>query len=167
MTNFEYAFQVTVGLEGGYCVDNGGPTKYGISQNAYPQLDIANLTLQQAQGIYKRDYWDRLGLDQIPNKYVAAEIFDTAVNTGTARATFIAQAACNYLGKKISKDGNFGPQTVATLNLLAQKNTFALVMALNLFQGIWYATIEEANPTLFDTYSAGWMQRLRIPKEIM
>ena len=32
----------------------------------YPTLDIRILTLNQAKDIYKRDWWDKLGMDKYP-----------------------------------------------------------------------------------------------------
>ena len=44
MPIFEQAFAIVAGEEGGLCRDPGDPgglTKFGISQRAYPGLDIA------------------------------------------------------------------------------------------------------------------------------
>ena len=38
--------------------DSGGETKYGISKKAFPNLDIKNLTEEQAISIYKKMYFD-------------------------------------------------------------------------------------------------------------
>lgn len=62
-------------------------TKYGISAASYPDLDIENLTLAEADAIYFRDYWQASGASELPwpgNLIV----FDTAVlhGTGTAEA---------------------------------------------------------------------------------
>ena len=73
-----------LGREGGFVddpVDRGGKTKFGISQRAYPKLDIANLTEQQAAAIYKRDYWDAINADSLPEG-VREMAFDAAVNQG-------------------------------------------------------------------------------------
>lgn len=82
--NFEDAFKTVVGEEGGYVnnpADPGGETKFGISKRAYPTEDIANLTLDRAKLLFRRDYWDALNLDGRP--YGAALcIFDCAVNQG-------------------------------------------------------------------------------------
>lgn len=81
--NFEAAFQIVVGIEGGYVnnpADPGGETKYGLSKRANPDLDIANLTLDQAHAIYRTKYWPQ-GADSWP--YAEALLcFDTAVNGG-------------------------------------------------------------------------------------
>lgn len=74
--------------DGGYTNDRsdpGGETKWGISKRAHPELDIKNLTPEQALEIYGRDYWDRCMCDSIPFPYNVA-VFDTAVNCGVSRA---------------------------------------------------------------------------------
>jgi lysozyme family protein len=84
MTNFERAFSVIVGVEGGYvndAKDPGGETKYGLSKRANPDLDIKNLTLQQAQDRYMSRYWKPHGLDDLEYGK-ALLVFDTAVNGG-------------------------------------------------------------------------------------
>lgn len=60
-------------------------TKFGISAAAYPDLDIANLTLQDAGRIYDRDYWELSGADALQWPLSLAH-FDTAVNMGVGRA---------------------------------------------------------------------------------
>ena len=65
MSKFDACLAFTLSWEGGYVnnpADPGGETKYGISKRAYPKLDIANLTLEQARDIYYRDYY-RAGAD--------------------------------------------------------------------------------------------------------
>lgn len=88
MTRFDEVFKIVLGEEGGYVndpTDPGGETKYGISKNSYPHLDIANLTLNQAKQIYKINYWDAIQGDDLPEPldHIA---FDTAVNQGVGAA---------------------------------------------------------------------------------
>jgi len=82
--------------DGGYTNDPrdpGGETKWGVSKRAHPNLDIKNLTLDDAFKIYKEDYYDvyaefkrePLVLDDMPMPYAVA-IFDTGVNCGVNRA---------------------------------------------------------------------------------
>jgi hypothetical protein len=78
------AIQRVIQREGGYVNDPddvGGETKFGISKNAYPKLDIANLTEAEAARIYKRDYWDRIEADKLPAN-IREMAFDAAVNQG-------------------------------------------------------------------------------------
>jgi lysozyme family protein len=103
---------VVVGLEGGYVNhtnDPGGETKFGISKKSYPNLDIQNLTLDQAKEIYKRDFWDKVYGDYLPYK-VGLLAFDAAVNHGVRAAIKILQKA---LG--IPDDGIFGDDTYTEL----------------------------------------------------
>lgn len=74
--------------DGGYSnnpTDPGGETKFGISKRAHPNVDIANLTAEQALDIYQNDYWTPLGGDNIPIP-TCVVAFDTAVNCGLSRA---------------------------------------------------------------------------------
>ena len=91
--NFDKAFEILIGHEGSYVNhprDPGGETKYGISKRAYPNEDIANLTVDKAKAIYRRDYWNPLGLDSV--KFgPALVLFDCAVNQGVKRAMQIKE----------------------------------------------------------------------------
>lgn len=100
MAAFEQAFTQIIGNEGGFTNNRSDPgnwtgscpgqgecrgTKFGISARAYPDLDIANLTLDDAHAIYRRDYWDKLKADELPGP-LALLAFDAAVNNGLNRA---------------------------------------------------------------------------------
>lgn len=95
--NFEMAMAFVRKWEGTYVNDPddpGGETKYGISKRAYPNEDIKNLTRERAEYLYKRDYWDKLSLDNYPQDK-AIVLFNVAVNMGTERARDFA-ARGNY-----------------------------------------------------------------------
>jgi len=86
--NFQEAFALVIGLEGGYSndpKDPGGETKFGISKRAHPTLDIVNLTLAQAEDIYAREYWTPAHCDELPWP-LDTLVFDCAVNQGPAAA---------------------------------------------------------------------------------
>ena len=172
--NFQYAVKHTLMAEGGEKLTNhnwdpGGLTKYGISQRTYPDLDIKNLTEAQAVDIYYRDFWVALRLNELKSKYVAAEIFDTAVNTGQARAVSIAQRAINFLQGDgyCTVDGKIGPATIGFLNNLSGKYELSLIMALNFCQGAFYAQLQYSKPELYKAAVKGWMKRLIPPKELL
>ncbi|MFX6884101.1 glycosyl hydrolase 108 family protein, partial [Acinetobacter baumannii] len=64
--NFDQAFDRLIGNEGGYVnnpADPGGETQWGISKRAYPNVNIRDLTREQAKAIYRRDVWQRASLD--------------------------------------------------------------------------------------------------------
>ena len=81
--------QKTIELEGGYVNDlddPGGETKYGISKRSYPLLDIAHLSKQDAEEIYRKDYFDNLQLYQCKYVRIRWKVFDIAVNMGVGTA---------------------------------------------------------------------------------
>lgn len=85
---FPDAVERLLAREGGYSdnpADRGGKTNFGISSKAYPNLDVSKLTRDQARDIYKRDYWDAIGADQL-DPSVREIAFDAAVNHGVGTA---------------------------------------------------------------------------------
>jgi lysozyme family protein len=117
MANFNDAIVKTLAKEGGakftdIANDKGGATKYGISQTAYPRLDIRSLTEQQAREIYKRDYWDRIGGDAIKSQAIAENIFDTAVNMGPRTASRLVQVTLDIT----PADGVIGNSSILVIN---------------------------------------------------
>ena len=66
--------------------DSGGLTKYGISQKAFPNVDIRNLTEEKAIAIYKKLYCDPCKIDLIKDELLALHVFDFAVTSGVNRA---------------------------------------------------------------------------------
>lgn len=88
MGDFNRSLDFVLRWEGGYTndpSDPGGETKYGISKRAYPNLDIRNLTRGGAAYIYRKDYWEMIGADSMPDP-LALVVFQAAVNCGVSRA---------------------------------------------------------------------------------
>jgi lysozyme family protein len=123
--NFAAVFKEVLGHEGGFTDDRrdkgnwtGGEvgkgkllgTKFGISAQTYPDVDIKNLTVDQARTIYKRDFWDLMQGDELPIG-VDLVAFDAAVNSGRGRSVKWLQAAAG--GIKI--DGLLGPGTLEAI----------------------------------------------------
>lgn len=114
--SFDKAFAYTMKWEGGSKAtkdpdDPGGTTKYGISQRAHPNVDVENLTEDEAKAIYLNEYWIPLGCEYIGG-VIAAKLFDAGVNVGIGRAAILAQQAFNdTLGPEevgITPDGRIG-----------------------------------------------------------
>lgn len=106
---FEQAVTLIMEHEGGEVNDPndpGGHTKYGISKRAYPDLNIGEITEDDARRIYKADYWDRIRGDELPEP-VAIGVFDMAVNAGNRTAVQLLQ---RVLG--VTDDGIIGPVTL-------------------------------------------------------
>lgn len=159
--NFPEAFKLLLGHEGGYTNDPRDPgnwtggkvnfgellgTKYGVAASAYPKEDIKNLTLERAQQIYKRDYWDAIHVDELPPP-ARFSIFDAAVNSGVAQATKWLQRA---VGAK--DDGIIGPQTLAAVLAV---DPYRLA---SLFNGQRLKFMTELKN--FDVYGKGWARRI-------
>jgi hypothetical protein len=88
MSNFDTLVTKVLRREGGYVnnpADRGGETNRGISKNANPDVDVANLDDEKAKVIYKERYWDKLNGDALPEN-VRDLAFDTAVHHGVGRA---------------------------------------------------------------------------------
>jgi len=109
---FDEAFDELMRHEGGYVNDPrdpGGETRYGISRRAYPDEDIAGLTLERARALYRRDYWDRCQCGALP-AWIAGQVFDAAVNSGPHQAALWLQRAVGA-----QPDGVIGPRTIGVV----------------------------------------------------
>jgi lysozyme family protein len=147
--NFDAAFEVVIGHEGGYVDhpnDPGGRTKFGISQRAYPNLDIPNLTLDQAKAIYRRDYWDKVRGDELPDA-VALQVFDAAVNQGVRSAIRMLQSA---VGAEV--DGVYGPKTHAAV---WRTNPVRLAIRFNAARLEFLTTLPH-----WASFGRGWARRV-------
>lgn len=132
--------------------DRGGLTKYGISQTAYPDVDIEALTEADARLIYERDYWLHcrcadlpIGVDQV--------VLDGAVLMGVSAVSKQLQRA---LGVKV--DGRIGPKTI----MAAQKAGDDIIPALMAERALYLAKA----PT-WKQHGRGWMLRtFQLMKEV-
>lgn len=83
-SDFNSIVQRTLKVEGGYSAtdgNSGAPVNFGINQRANPDIDVKNLTKDQAVQLYKSRYWDAIGGDSLPAA-IRATAFDAAVNQG-------------------------------------------------------------------------------------
>jgi lysozyme family protein len=133
---FDRAFKKVLKFEGGskYLKDDAGkgPTKYGINQTANPDIDIKNLTEDQAKEIYRKRYWNAIGGDALAakNPHLATIAFDAAVNQGPGTAKqMLAQA---------------GDSPYELLKLRQQR----------------YVDLKNQNPEKFGKYLGGWTERV-------
>lgn len=83
--NFDKCWALTLGNEGGYTVDNGGPTRWGITQTIARKWgytgDMKALPEATAKEIAEAYYWMPFGCAFFPLP-VAFQVFDTAYNGG-------------------------------------------------------------------------------------
>jgi lysozyme family protein len=94
MADFQTAVSLVLTHEGGYQPglpnDPGGESNFGISKRWHPDLDIKNLTSQQASDIYQKTYWTP-AMEQELDQRMGNAMLDTAVNQGPPVASQLYQ----------------------------------------------------------------------------
>jgi lysozyme family protein len=141
--------------EGGYVNDPDGPggeTKYGISKKSYPDLNIADVTIDLARRIYKQDYWDKLRCEEMPSS-VAMVLLDSGVNCGTKRVAMWVQESLRSMGYKLKTDGIIGPKTLSAIHDCDDKALILVFLARRLFRYICLAK-------KYPQYVRGWVGRV-------
>jgi lysozyme family protein len=161
MSEFNQAISVILKHEGGYVdhpSDPGGETKFGISKRSYPQLDIKNLSEENAKEIYYRDYWDKYRYGGINDQSVATKVFDMAVNMGPKQAHILLQRACCEVAgnESLIADGILGHKTMAMVNSL---DPTRLVWALRNHMSGYYRALGRKNPEQYAVFLKGWLTR--------
>lgn len=160
--------------EGGYVndpQDSGGETMYGVTRAVardygYTEL-MVDLPRETAFSIYEDMYWDSVRAGEVLrlSSAVAAELVDTAINTGPVPAVRFLQRALNVLNRKgtlypdIQVDGRMGPASLGALRLyLRVRSESALVRALNCLQGTYYIELAERREK-DERFVYGWLQQ--------
>jgi lysozyme family protein len=128
MAEFNQAFKVILKHEGGFQKlpnDKGNwtggrigvgelkGTKYGISAAQFPELDIQNLTVEQASEIYKSEYWFYDGIESQP---IADKLADLGVLFGVSVAVSVMQLTLQSIDPTQPITGKFGPITLGHIN---------------------------------------------------
>lgn len=159
--DFEQAFDRLVGHEGGFRDDRRDPgnwtggrvgvgqlkgTKYGIAANTYPDLDIGDLTLDQAKAIYRRDWWDAIGADEIDGA-ITYQVWDFAINAGMGTAKRALQRAVG-----VADDGAFGP---VTLSAIRRASVPDVLLRFNAQRLRFYTSLAK-----WPEYGKGWTNRV-------
>ncbi len=111
--------------------DPGGATKYGIDRSSHPDVDVENLTKEEADELYFNypgQGWFPLGCEDMPPKLGEA-YFNAATNAGKGRA------------EQFRKESGDDPKQFILL------------------QSAWYHRLAAAKPTS-RKYLKGWVNRL-------
>jgi lysozyme family protein len=192
MANFDNAYNITLGHEGGYVnnpVDKGKETYKGISRKYHPNwpgwviIDAAksmptfpkalytNPVLDKlTKDFYKDTFWDTFQGDLIPSQVIANELFDTGVNMGQDDAVRFLQRSLNALNRRgklypnISVDGKFGNNTLKSLkDCLSLGDELLLYKMINTLQGVHYIERTEEDESQED-FTRGWFNRVEFIK---
>jgi lysozyme family protein len=190
MADFEKAYKITMKHEGKYSNhpnDTGGETYMGIARNhhrnwpgwlivdesksvsQFPRnLESNNKLTTLVKGFYKKNYWDPIWGDRLPDQNIANKVFDIAVNMGIRTSVRFLQASLNLLNRNqrnyndISEDGVFGNNTLAAVNdCLYLNDTNYLSKLISLHQGSHYINIMKNNPTQ-QVFARGWLNRVEL-----
>lgn len=100
--------------------------------------------------LYKKEYWDKLKLDEVKSQKVADEIFIFAVNIGLGNAIRVAQRAAGTV-----VDGKLGPATIKALNSV-DEDVFGTVF--DALEVEYYEKLVYNNPAK-SIYLRGWRNR--------
>jgi len=151
---FRKAVERILADEGGYVndvYDAGGETKYGISKKTFPDLDIKNLTMEEAIEIYERFYWIPSKAEKLPEE-IQDVYFEMVVNMGQKKAVRTLQRACNSkIRPKLKVDGKIGPMTISQSKRLTKQRLVA-------YQTLYYADIVLRKPDQ-ERFWFGWFNR--------
>lgn len=182
--NFSIAHKFTAKWEGGltdHPADRGQITNYGVSleflkgvaadsQSNRDVLErmgirlpitrdvIVNLTKEQAGGLFRWQFWDKLKLGLIPLR-PAVIIYDAAVNSGPAQSVKLAQRGYNHCvtyGQPLVVDGIMGPATRAAMQ---RADTDKALTAMLDAREAFFQTIVANNPSQ-QVFLRGWINRV-------
>jgi lysozyme family protein len=148
----------TVVNEGGFVDDpddKGGATKYGIEQRDWPEVNIADITPEQAAEWYrtttKPEVYNNPLFTEIDDQDVCDKIFDMGVLFGVGTAARLAQAV---LG--IAQDEVFGAATLSAINTRGGISFLPAYKARLVVHARWIPT-QDVTQTKFVN---GWVNRI-------
>ena len=147
MADFDTCWKLLQVNEGGYTVDNGGATMYGVTEATARRHgytgDMHDLPLATAHQIAVSEYWAPYNLDSLPN-WAAFQILDTVYNGGQP-----IRWCQQFL--HLNVDGRNGPLTAAAI---AAMNPWEFLCKLNAARLQYMSSCHntEAN--------GGWMNRV-------
>jgi lysozyme family protein len=137
--------------------DLGGRTRFGISQRFHPNINVADLTLDEARQIYLEEYWQPIRGDELP-ELLGIVVFDGAVQHDPVDAARFLQQA---LHARLKTNGVIGPKTLAAATAAARhpktlKETIVRYLAIRTA----YYTRRVALRPKDEKHFNGWICRL-------
>jgi lysozyme family protein len=144
---FEWILEAE-GVDANDPFDPGGCTRFGISQRFHPLVNVASLTLEQARDIYRRDYWNAVRGDELP-ELLALAAFDGVTQHEIEPRLF--QRAL-----RVREDGIVGPRTIAAAQ---QADPHEFLIAHLRIRARYYMELTQLTPRL-ERFLDGWLNRL-------
>lgn len=174
---FEDAINYVLQWEGEFSDDKddrGGATKWGISSKSHPNVDIKNLTKEQAIEIYRKEYWepnqDILDFIQTEseknevggNENLIKYVFDCLINLGRKNTVLILQRSINASIEesfRIKEDGVWGEKTKFRFcPFLWSDWYYSFNATLKSERAAYYRVLIAKNPSL-QKFEKGWLAR--------
>lgn len=161
MDNLDALLRRLLIREGGFVnhpADKGGATKFGITRGtlarsrgrAVTVQEVAELSLEEAMDIYRRDYVQAPGFMLLKDPQLIEQMVDAAVNHGPAQAVKMLQRAV-----KSQSDGILGPRTLARCSDLPLAVLYSRFMIERLR---FFAAILNRDQSQ-SIFAAGWANR--------
>ena len=154
---FSEALEIILHHEGGYVnhpKDPGGETNLGVTKRVYEDFggekEMKDLTKEDVEPIYKKNYWDRVKGDDLPEG-LDLSIFDFAVNAGPGRAAKFIQRLVNT-----TVDGGIGPNTLKCINYHVEH--YGISTTIDQYQSERQNYYESLSN--FETFGRGWTRRV-------
>ncbi len=154
---FSEALEVILHHEGGYVnhpKDPGGETNLGVTKRVYEEFggtkNMKELTKEDVEPIYKKNYWDRVKGDDLPEGLDLC-IFDFAVNAGPGRAAKFIQRLVNT-----TVDGGIGPNTLKCIN--DHVGQYGVSTTIDQYQSERHNYYQSLST--FETFGRGWTRRV-------
>lgn len=130
-------------------------TKYGITAQDLPGVDIENLSEDQAVEYYREHYWKPL-YSQIEDQGVADKLFDMGVLFGVGEAVKLLQIVLQSVFPHVAVDNSFGNETLTAVN---QTGAASLLAAYQTAL-VTYTFRIAANKPVERPNLAGWGHRI-------
>ena len=154
---FSEALEIILHHEGGYVnhpKDPGGETNLGVTKRVYEDFggekEMKDLTKEDVEPIYKKNYWDRVKGDDLPEGLDLC-IFDFAVNAGPGRAAKFIQRLVNT-----TVDGGIGPNTLGKIKeYVDHYGIDQTIESYALMRQNYYESLSN-----FATFGKGWTRRV-------
>ncbi len=135
--------------------DRGGPTKWGITLQAWSAFigrqataaDVQTIAEHQARAFYRKRHITDPKFDQVRDPQLRELLIDAGVNHGTRHPTKWVQAAA-----EVPQDGVLGPVSLAAINAAAPLELFLWVCA---FRIRLYGRLTSADPAVKVAREAG------------
>lgn len=184
MADFKEAHVILEKWEGGYVNnpnDKGGETLNGIARKFHPEWsgwDVVDKLKAHFKGdtkalkehlkkdkelheriesFYKKEYWDRMRLDEIKSFVVATKIYLFGVNAGINTAIKYAQQVANEVSNAgLVVDCKIGAKTIAALNKI---DGDVFKEAFKAKERARYQSIVAKNPSQ-SVFLKGWLNRV-------